>query len=159
MDSRELSARRKRKSKQKSKKGLLFLWILATLFFVSFASSAYIIIYANQLTFGGGNLTELQQQVQDLKSELAKKDSQIEELKLKVANSGSSSHFTNSYVAPSQTQKPSPTASPKATEKPSPSPAPTGTPKPTETPAVTQSPIPTSTPDMDNISDNTEAEQ
>ena len=79
MESREISIPHKRRKKRKQKKGSIFLFVLVTLFFVSFAASAYIIIYANQLTFAGGSLTELRQEMQELKNELARKDSEIEE--------------------------------------------------------------------------------
>ncbi|MBQ7951061.1 MAG: hypothetical protein IJ278_05015, partial [Clostridia bacterium] len=98
MEYREISTRRKRKEKKKKVKGWVYLLLLVTIFFASFAASAYVIIHANQLTFAGDNLVELQQEVQDLKTELARKESEIEELKLQVANSKSSSHFTSSYV-------------------------------------------------------------
>ncbi len=150
MEQRSLSARRNMRKKTKPKKGRIFLLLLVTLFFVSFAASAYIIIYANQLTFAGDNLVELQKEVQDLKTELARKDSEIEELKLKVANSQSGSHFTGStVVTPSSTAKPtsSPKVSPTPTVKPSATPTPTI--EPSSSPNPTATPKPTVTPDRE----------
>lgn len=143
MEQRSLSARRKMRKKMQPKKGRIFLLVLVTLFFASFAASAYIIIHANQLTFAGDNLIELQKEIQELKTELARKDSEIEELKLKVANSQSSSHFTGSTVVTS-----SPTASPKVSPTPTvkPSATPNSTTESSAIPQSTATPIPTTTP-------------
>lgn len=155
MEYRTPSARRRRPAPKKPKKGRIFLLVLVTLFFVSFAASAYIIIYANQLTFAGGSMMELQEELKELKTELARKDSEIEELKLKVANLGGASSFTGAIPVST------PAASAGATSKPSAAPvssvAPSATPKPSGTPASSAMPSETLKPTSMDVVDTEES--
>ena len=81
--------------KQKKRSFILFVFCLITLFLVSFATTSLILMKSYRLTFAEENYAELQHQVKLLKNELSRKDNEIEELKLQLANIEGESSFVN----------------------------------------------------------------
>ena len=81
--------------KQKKRRFLLFIFCLITLFLVSFATTSLILMKSYRLTFAEENYAELQQQVKLLKNELSRRDNEIEELKLQLANIEGESSFVS----------------------------------------------------------------
>ncbi len=81
--------------KQKKRRVILFVFCLITLFLVSFSTTSLILMKSYRLTFVKENYAELQQQVKLLKNELSRKDNEIEELKLQLANIEGESSFVN----------------------------------------------------------------
>ena len=75
-------------SKKNKKRKLFFIFIfgLGTLFLLSFSVTSFILINSYRLTFVEENYAQLQQQCGLLKSELSRKENEIEELKLQLAN-------------------------------------------------------------------------
>ena len=155
------SGRRKKKTKKPFGKTIFFV-ILLTLFFGSFATTAYIIINANQLTFRTEPLDSdaLIAQIEELEAKIAEKDILIEDLTLQNSTIASSSPTPTPTKAPQSgggTPKPSqsaPSASPTPSASPSESPEPTSTKTPdivvpsdidSHTQTQTSSPPPTST--------------
>ena len=91
-----------KKNKKKQQKYSIFILILITLFLLSFSGSAFILIRTNQLTFAGGDEKDLCREVRELKAEIARKDSEIAELKVQLVNEKSSSRFTDSCTPETQ---------------------------------------------------------
>ena len=139
------------KDGKKSHGKTIFLVILLTLFFVSFATTAYIIINANQLTFKAEPVDseELLKQIEELEGKLAEKNELIEELTLRNSGSGGSS----GSPTPSPTKKPqtsqgggSSTAKPTATPSAKPSETPSKSAEPSESPSASPSKEPSEAP-------------
>ena len=83
-----------------SKKRNLFLFIvflLVTLFLASFSATTFILINSYRLTYVGENLVVLQQEIGNLKDEISRKEIEIEELKLQLANIEGESPFMNNH--------------------------------------------------------------
>lgn len=81
--------------KKKRKVFILFVFCLGTLFLLSFSVTSFILINSYRLTFVEEDYTRLQQQFGLLKSELSRKENEIEELKLQLADIEGESSFTN----------------------------------------------------------------
>lgn len=83
-------------TKQRKRKiFFIFIFFLVTLFFISFSVTSVIIIKSYSLIFAEENYIQLQQQVGLLKSELSRRENEVEELKLQLANLEGESFFAN----------------------------------------------------------------
>ncbi len=76
----------------------LFFFGLVTLFFVSFAASSFILMNSYRLSFTDQDHAMMQQELQRLRSELQGKETEIEELKLKLSNYEGESSFVNELL-------------------------------------------------------------
>lgn len=112
MQGNEYHFRSEKKKVKKQYKCSVFILVLVTLFLTSFSATAFILVKTNQLTFAGDNQKNLQQEVHQLKTELARKNSEIEELKLQIANAQGTSHFTNSSLFSDRMEDSAPQLSP-----------------------------------------------
>ncbi len=86
------------RSPQNRKPFLLLLFGLITLFFISFAATSFILINSYRLSFTGENHASMQQELERLKSELRGKETEIEELKLKLSDYEGESSFANELI-------------------------------------------------------------
>jgi len=134
---------------KKEKKGhikTIFLIVLLTLFFSSFAVTAYIIINANQLTFKitDQDIEAFETRITELEDQVAEKDLLIEELTLRNSSATSSPTPT---PPPSSTPRPTQgSGSSAVTSTQRPSASPSGSPSPTSSPTASSSPRPSSSP-------------
>lgn len=97
MKSNDIKQSEERKPKNR-KKRTIFLWFvfgMITLFLLSFSTTTFILINSYRLTYANDNLSSLQQEIGNLKNEIARKDNEIEELKLQLANIEGESSFVN----------------------------------------------------------------
>lgn len=83
------------KKRKKGKIFLLFIFGFVTLFLCSFSATTFILMNSYRLTFAGENDIMLQQELGFLKNEVARKENEIEELKLQLANLEGESSFVN----------------------------------------------------------------
>ncbi len=74
-----------------------FLFGMIILFLLSFSATTYILMNSYRLTFVGEDFATLQQEIGLLKNEVARKNSEIEELKLQIANMEGESSFVNQF--------------------------------------------------------------
>ena len=86
------------KKTRKTKFFLLFVLLLITLFLISFAATTYILMHSYSLTFAGESLAALQQEIGQLKTEVSRKNNEIEELKIQLANIKGESSFVNQML-------------------------------------------------------------
>lgn len=122
-----------------SKKGI-YLLTLITFFLISFASTSFIIINANKLTFSGEDNSSIKDELNSLKEQVAEKDKLIEDLTSQLSAKKSSSFSP----PPAETAKPKSSSTPKPSSTPSASPS--ETPPPRYSPAATPKPSPTTAP-------------
>lgn len=80
---------------QKRKRFILFLFSLITLFLVSFSTTSFILVNSYRLSFTEEAHGMMQQELEQLKRELTDKETEIEELKLKLSNYEGESSFVN----------------------------------------------------------------
>lgn len=83
---------------KKYKKGNLFIFFifcLITLFLLSFSTTTFILMNSYRLTFAGESLSALQQKIGTLRDEIFRKDNQIEQLKLQLADIEGKASFVN----------------------------------------------------------------
>ena len=85
---------------KKRKVFIFFTFGAITLFLLSFSVTTFILMNSFRLTFAGDNLAQMQQEISLLKNEIAHKDSEIEELKLQLANIEGESSFVNQFQIP-----------------------------------------------------------
>ena len=74
---------------------LLFVLCVSTLFLISFSVTSFILMNSYRLVFVGENFSNMQQELTLLKNEISRKDAEIEELKLQLANTEGESSFAN----------------------------------------------------------------
>ena len=87
-----------KKTSQKYKKRKLFIFFvfgLITLFLLSFSTTTFILMNSYRLTFAGESLLALQQKIGTLREEISRKDNEIEQLKLQLADIEGKSSFIN----------------------------------------------------------------
>ncbi|MBE7018346.1 MAG: hypothetical protein E7413_00495 [Ruminococcaceae bacterium] len=80
---------------KKRKLLIFFIFSLITLFLLSFSTTTFILMNSYRLTFAGDSLSALQQKIGTLREEISRKDNEIEQLKLQIANIEGEASFVN----------------------------------------------------------------
>ncbi len=91
----QTTQKQKPKKQKKRRRWMLLSFFLLTLFLLSFSATSFILMNSYRLTFADESLATLRQELSLLKNEIAKKNSEIEALKLQLANIEGESSFAN----------------------------------------------------------------
>lgn len=97
MNSNNCKTNQENQSLKRKRGKLFFLCVFCgiTLFLVSFSVTSFILMNSYRLTFASNSQATLQQEISRLKSEISRKDGEIEELKLRIAALEAESSFVN----------------------------------------------------------------